>query len=94
MATTTIQVPKETRDHLAQLAKERGLSLGQLVDQLAAQQPTAAQIAERVATTRKVLRDRMGCTLTDEEFDQGPDVLANVYAIAAEKMHARRNTAA
>ncbi|MGW3659898.1 hypothetical protein ACWD6R_31525 [Streptomyces sp. NPDC005151] len=86
MATTTIQVPKETRDHLAQLAKERGLSLGRLVGQLAAQQPTAAQIAERVATTRKVLRDRMGCTLTDEEFDQAPDVLANVYAMAAEKV--------
>ncbi|MFV5991356.1 hypothetical protein ACNPQM_02525 [Streptomyces sp. NPDC056231] len=94
MATTAIQVPKETRDHLAQPAKERGLSLGQLVDQLAAQQPTAAQIAERVATTRKVLRERMGCTLTDEEFDHGPDVLANVYAMAAEKMHARRSTAA
>ncbi|MFI5768662.1 hypothetical protein ACIA74_08920 [Streptomyces sp. NPDC051658] len=94
MATTTIQVPKETRDHLAQLAKERGLSLGQLVDQLASQQPTAAQIAERVATTRRVLRERMGCTLTDEEFEDGPDVLANVYAMAAEKMRAGRNRAA
>ncbi|WP_371791816.1 hypothetical protein OG285_20595 [Streptomyces sp. NBC_01471] len=94
MATTTIQVPKETRDHLAELAKERGLSLGQLVDQLAAQQPTAAQVAERVAATRKVLRERMGCTLTDEEFDQGPDVLANVYALAAEKVHAQRGKAA
>ncbi|MEV8001739.1 MULTISPECIES: hypothetical protein [unclassified Streptomyces] len=94
MATTTIQVPKETRDHLAQLAKERGLSLGQLVDQLAAQQPTAEQIAERVATTRRVLREQMGCTLTDEEFDEGPNVLTNVYAIAAEKMHTRQDGAA
>lgn len=86
MAATTIRVSKETRDHLAQLARERGLSLCRLVEHPAAQQPTAAQIAERVATTRKVLRDRMGCTLTDEEFDHGPDVLANVYAMAVEKM--------
>ncbi|MFG2941616.1 hypothetical protein [Streptomyces sp. NPDC048282] len=55
-------------------------------------QLTAAQIAERVAATRKVLRERMGCSLTDEEFDQRSDVLANLYAVAAEKMHARRNT--
>ncbi|WP_369234912.1 hypothetical protein AB5J56_24350 [Streptomyces sp. R21] len=91
---TTIQVSKEARDHLAQVAKERGLTLGQLVEQLAATQPTAEQIAERVAAARKVLRERMGCTLTDEEFDNGPDVLANVYAMAAEKAHAQRGQAA
>lgn len=70
------------------------MTLGQLVERLAAEQLTAEQIAERVATTRKVLRERMGCTLTDEEFDQGPDVLANVYAVAAEKMHTLRGRAA
>lgn len=91
---TTIQVSRQTRDHLAQVAKERGLTLGQLVEQLASQQLTADQIAERVAATRKVLRERMGCTLTDEEFDQGPDVLANIYAMAAEKMHNMRGRAA
>ncbi|MEU7665071.1 hypothetical protein [Streptomyces lincolnensis] len=92
--TTTIQVSKQARDHLAQVAKERGMTLGQLVEELAGQQLTAEQIAERVATTRKVLRERMGCTLSDEEFDQGPDVLGNVYAMAAEKMHALRGQAA
>ncbi|KUN80231.1 MULTISPECIES: hypothetical protein [Streptomyces] len=91
---TTIQVSRQARDHLAQVAKDRGMTLGQLVEELAAQQLTAEQIAERVAATRKVLRERMSCTLTDEEFDQGPNVLANVYAMAAEKMHALRNQAA
>ncbi len=91
---TTIQVSRQTRDHLAQVAKERGMTLGQLVEQLATQELTAEQIAERVAATRAVLRERMGCTLTDEEFDQGPDVLANIYAMAAEKMHAQRGRAA
>ncbi|WP_328838367.1 hypothetical protein [Streptomyces europaeiscabiei] len=89
---TTIQVSKQARDHLAQVAKERGMTLGQLIERLAAEQPTAEQIAERVAATRKVLRERMGCTLTDEEFDGGPDVLANIYAMAAEKMRSGRET--
>lgn len=70
------------------------MTLGQLVEKLADQQLTADQIAERVAATRKALRERMGCTLTDEEFDHGPDVLANVYAMAAEKMHGLRGNAA
>lgn len=51
-ANTTIQVPKETRDHLAQLAAERGMTIGQLVEALAADQPTAAQRAERLAADR------------------------------------------
>lgn len=91
---TTIQVSRQARDHLAQVARERGMTLGQLVEQLASEQPTAEQIAERVAAVRKVLRERMGCTLTDEEFDNGPDVLENIYAMAAEKTHALRGRAA
>ncbi|WP_237519905.1 hypothetical protein [Streptomyces sp. HUCO-GS316] len=70
------------------------MTQGQLIEQLASEQLTAEQIAERVAVTRKVLRECMGCTLTDEEFDQGPNVLANVYAMAAEKMHGLRGNAA
>ncbi|MFD4558537.1 hypothetical protein ACFWP5_30195 [Streptomyces sp. NPDC058469] len=91
---TTIQVSRQARDHLAQVAKDRGVTLGQLVEQLAAEQPTAEQIAERVAATRKVLRERMGCTLSDEDFDNGPDVLANIYAMAAEKMRSSRKRSA
>ncbi|WOX10672.1 hypothetical protein [Streptomyces sp. N50] len=53
--TATIQVPRRTRDHLAQVAKDRGLTLRQLVEQLAAEQLTLEQIAERVAAARKVL---------------------------------------
>jgi hypothetical protein len=92
--TTTIQVSREARDHLAQVAKERGVTLGKLVEQLAAREPTAEQIAARVAATREVLRNRLGCTLSDEELDHGPDVLANVYAMAAEKARARAERAA
>ncbi|MFE4703236.1 hypothetical protein ACFRIC_39800 [Streptomyces sp. NPDC056738] len=94
MATTTIQVSREVRDHLAELAKERGLSLGQLVEALAAEQPTAAQRAERLAADRDVVRRLVGIELTDEDFEQAPDVLGNIYKIAAEKARSARDTAA
>jgi 4-aminobutyrate aminotransferase-like enzyme len=76
MATTTIQVSREVCDHLAELARERGLSLGQL------------------AADREVVRRQIGIDLSDEEFDQAPDVLGNIYKIAAEKARTPRDTAA
>jgi len=91
---TTIQVSRQARDHLAQVAKERGMTLGQLVEQLAAEQPTAEQIAERVAADRQVVRDVIGLDITDEEFERAPDVLGNIYKIAAEKVRLARSTAA
>ncbi|MFF5143400.1 hypothetical protein ACFY6U_27315 [Streptomyces sp. NPDC013157] len=92
--TTTIQVSRQARDHLAQIAKERGLTLGQLVDELAAQQPTAEQIAERLAADRQVVRDVIGLDISDDEFDQAPDVLGNIRRIAAEKARVARGAAA
>lgn len=91
---TTIQVSRQTRDHLAQVAKERGITMGQLLEQLASEQPTAEQIAERVAADRQVVRDVIGIDITDEEFDRAPDVLGNIYRIAAEKVRAARGAAA
>ncbi|WP_199550271.1 hypothetical protein [Streptomyces sp. N35] len=94
MASTTIQVPRETRDHLAELAKERGVSIGQLVETLAAQTPTAAQRAERLAADRDVVRNVIGIGISDEEFEQAPDILGNIYKIAAAKTRAARGDAA
>ncbi|MGW2568785.1 hypothetical protein [Streptomyces sp. NPDC001537] len=91
---TTIQVSRQARDHLAQVAKERGMTLGQLVEQLAAEQPTAEQIAERVAADRQVVRDVIGLDISDDEFERAPDVLGNIYKIAAEKVRLARSTAA
>ncbi|MFD1661229.1 hypothetical protein ACFSL4_24240 [Streptomyces caeni] len=92
--TTTIQVSRQARDHLAQVAKERGITLGQLIEELAAQQRTVEQIAERLAADRQVVRDVIGVDISDEEFDQAPDVLGNIYLIAAEKVRAARGAAA
>ncbi|AOW87717.1 MULTISPECIES: hypothetical protein [Streptomyces] len=91
---TTIQVSRRARDHLAQVAKERGMTLGQLVEQLASEQPTAEQIAERVAADRQVVRDVVGVAISDEEFDRAPDVLENIYRVAAEKIRMARGAAA
>ncbi|MDT0450845.1 hypothetical protein [Streptomyces hesseae] len=91
MAVTTIQVTRETRDHLAELAKERGMTLGQLVEALAAEQPTAAQRAERLAADREHARELIGIDISDEEFDEAPDILGNIYKIAAEKARAARS---
>lgn len=60
--------------------------LGQLVEQLAAEQRTAEQIAERVAADRQVVRETIGVDISDEEFERAPDVLGNIYRIAAEKV--------
>ncbi|KUN94495.1 hypothetical protein [Streptomyces caeruleatus] len=91
---TTIQVSRQARDQLAQVAKERGMTLGQFVEQLASEQPTAAQIAERVAADRQVVRDVIGLDISDEEFDKAPDVLGNINRIAAEKARMARGAAA
>ncbi|OAR22812.1 hypothetical protein A8W25_24890 [Streptomyces sp. ERV7] len=85
MANTTIQVTKQTRDHLAQLAEERGLNIGQLVDVLAAAEPTAAQKAAQVAAARAHAREVIGVDISDEEFAT-LDVLGNLRRIAAEKL--------
>ncbi|MER7763813.1 hypothetical protein [Streptomyces sp. NPDC097619] len=85
MANTTIQVTKQTRDHLAALAEERGLSIGQLVDALASAEPTAAQRAAEVEAARAHAREVIGVEISDAEF-ASLDVLGNLRRIAAEKV--------
>ncbi|MER5885942.1 hypothetical protein ABT160_19090 [Streptomyces sp. NPDC001941] len=94
MASTTIQVSRETRDHLAALAGERGLTLGQLVQQLAEQQPTAEQRAARLAEARRHVREVIGLDIPDEEFEGAPDILGNIYRAAAAKVAVARGEAA
>ncbi|MBK3578237.1 hypothetical protein JHN63_31425 [Streptomyces sp. MBT65] len=71
--TTTIRVSRQARDHLARVAEDRGVSVRQLVEQLAAEQLTWEQAAERMAAARKESRERMGGRpLCDEHFANGP----------------------
>ncbi|PYC69797.1 hypothetical protein C7C46_27875 [Streptomyces tateyamensis] len=89
MADATIKVSPQTRDRLAALAAAQGTTIGAQVALLVERQPTAEQIAERVAEGRRLLREHFGMTLTDTELDQGPDLLQRVYDIAAADARAR-----
>ncbi|MEU2868520.1 hypothetical protein ABZ769_04855 [Streptomyces olivoreticuli] len=90
MASTTIRVRLHTRDHLAELADERGMSIGELVDALATAHPTAVQRAGLLAADREVVRRLIGIDISDEDFDRAPDVLGNIRKLAAEKVLAAR----
>ncbi|MFJ9461469.1 hypothetical protein ACIRST_41165 [Kitasatospora sp. NPDC101447] len=89
MADATIKVSPDTRDRLAALAAADGTTIGAQVARLVAAQPTAEQIAERVAEGRRLLREHFGMTLTDTELDEGPDLLQRVYDIAAADARAK-----
>ncbi|WP_432072391.1 hypothetical protein [Streptomyces wuyuanensis] len=58
--------------------------------QLAEREPTQAQTAERLRADRNAARRNMGADMTDDEFDQAPDILANICKIAADKVRAAR----
>ncbi|MEV0192373.1 hypothetical protein AB0I39_28055 [Kitasatospora purpeofusca] len=89
MADATIKVSPDTRDRLAALAAARGTTIGAQVALLVNEQPTAEQIAQRVAEGRRLLREHFGMTLTNTELDQGPDLLQRVYDIAAADARAK-----
>ncbi len=66
------------------------MSIGRMVEALAAEVPTAAQRAERLAADREYVRTVIGVDISDAEFDQAPDILANIRRIAASKVLATR----
>jgi len=82
---TSIKVSRQTRERLAQLAAERRTTLKDLVEELAAATPTAAELAERELNARAVLAEHFGV-----------DVSAAELAASARlrEMIARRKTAA
>ena len=65
---TSIKVSRQTRERLARLAAERGSTLKDVVEQLAAATFTAAELAEREARARAVLAENCGVEVTDAEL--------------------------
>lgn len=88
MTMTTVQIPKHTRDHLAALAEEHGMTLGQIVEAITKEHPTKAQLEERAAAARKHAREVVGVDMSDEDYRA--DVLGNLRKIAADKILAMR----
>ncbi|HEU0238930.1 MAG TPA: hypothetical protein VFR11_06560 [Micromonosporaceae bacterium] len=65
---TSIKVSKRTRERLAQLAAERRTTLRDLVEHLAAAEPTAAEFAHREQRARAVLAERFGVEVGPAEL--------------------------
>jgi hypothetical protein len=65
---TSIKVSKQTRERLARLAAERGSTLKDVVEELAAATLTVAELAEREARARTVLAEKFGIEVTDAEL--------------------------
>jgi septal ring factor EnvC (AmiA/AmiB activator) len=65
---TSIKVSRQTRERLARLAAERRTTLKDLVEELAASTPTAAELAERERQARDVLAEHFGVDVTDAEL--------------------------
>ena len=62
---TSIKVSRQTRERLAHLAAERGTTLKDLVEELAATTLTTAELAEREHHARSVLAEHFGVEVTD-----------------------------
>lgn len=65
---TSIKVSKQTRERLARLAAERHTTLKDVVEDLAAATPTAAEFAERERQARAVLAEHFGAEVTQAEL--------------------------
>ncbi len=82
---TSIKVSLQTRERLARLAAERGSTLKDVVEELAATALTVDELAEREARARTVLAENFGIKVTDAELDASARL---------REMIARRNSAA
>ena len=58
MRTTTIRVPSETRDRLNNLARQRGTTAGEVVDELVREADDRALLAAAEESWRRIGADR------------------------------------
>ena len=65
---TSIKVSRQTRERLARLAAERGLTLKDVVEELAAATLTAGELAERELRARAVLAEHFGVEVTEADL--------------------------
>ncbi len=65
---TSIKVSRQTRERLTQLAAERRMTLKDVVAELAAAAPTAAELTEREQRAREVLAAHFGVEVTETDL--------------------------
>jgi hypothetical protein len=66
MTDTTIKISEEVRDHLREVAEERGISTRALVEELAASVQTRTEREAAVQRNIATVRERFGVELTQE----------------------------
>ncbi|MFE9885421.1 hypothetical protein [Streptomyces scopuliridis] len=77
---TSIKVSKVARERLGLLASEQGTTIRGLVEELAAERFTSAELAERGEKARAYLRDHMGVELTESDEENGQRLLSAIEA--------------
>lgn len=82
---TSIKVSRQARERLARLAAERGSTLKDVVEELAAATLTASELAERELRARAVLAEHFGAEVTEADL---------AASARLREMIARRTTAA
>ncbi|MEO3972457.1 hypothetical protein [Streptomyces sp. CAU 1734] len=80
MADTTVKVDPVVRDRLMVLARERGLTMRDLIAELAGATPTKAELERRYRATKAYCETHFGVTLTDEDHDRAEQVWKDLEA--------------
>lgn len=75
---TSIKVSVTARDRLGILAAEHGTTIRALVEQLAAETPTRAELRARGDVARGYLREHMGVDVTAEDEAAGRELLDTI----------------
>ncbi len=80
MADTTIKVDSKVRDRLAQLAREQGTTIRDLVAELAGAQLTREELDARGAAATAYIREHLVPDFNDEDVAIGKQMLRDLAA--------------
>ncbi|MGW0907395.1 hypothetical protein [Streptomyces sp. NPDC002853] len=81
MSDTTMKVDPAVRDRLLELARERGMTMRDLVAQLAGATPTKAELRQRYEETKAYVEEHfLGGPYTEEDEKAGRQLWADLEA--------------
>ncbi|MGW2562071.1 hypothetical protein ACWCXB_23015 [Streptomyces sp. NPDC001514] len=81
MADTTIKVDPAVRDRLQELARDRGITMRDLVAQLAGATPTKEELAQRREETKAYVEEHfLGRPYTEEDARAGEKLWADIVS--------------
>lgn len=80
MANTTIKVNTEARDRLAVLAKERGCTIGELVNEFAQATPTREELQARLDSAVAYVREHLVPDFDETDVAAGKEMWRELAA--------------